>query len=263
MRKKIWEVLANTDQQNKLARILNYLLLTLIMLNVAVVIVESVDWIHQKYETHFLIFEFFSVAVFLVEYLLRVYSCVEDPRYSRPVLGRLKFMCTFMAIIDLVAILPSLFLLKNADTRSIRAFRLLRIFLLAKTGRYNSSIRMLGRVFISKREELAFSFGLLFFMLVVVSTFMYLVERTAQPEAFGSIPSTMWWAVATLTTVGYGDVAPVTALGKVFGAMVAILGIGLFALPTGILGSGFMEQVEKKNADPVTCPDCGKTFHAS
>ena len=165
-----------------------------------------------------------------------------------------------MALIDLIAILPSILAFVNSDFRSIRAVRLIRIFMLAKTGRYYRSVRLLGKVIVSRREELVVSFSMLVFMLIITSTLMFYVEHHAQPDAFSSIPAAMWWSVATLTTVGYGDVAPITAFGKLLGAFVAVIGIGLFALPTSILGSGFMEELEGGKKQRITCPHCQGEF---
>ena len=260
LKQKTWQILANEDPENRISQIINRFILTLIMLNVVAVIIESVPAIYTAGRTIFQVFEFFSLAVFLSEYLLRLWSCTASSQYAHPILGRLKYMFTFLAIVDLVAILPSLLLLVGSDFRAIRALRLMRLFLLAKTGRYTRSMGILGKVFLQKREELIISFSLLVFLLVTTSTLMYYVENHAQPESFSSIPATMWWAVATLTTVGYGDIAPITGLGKLLGSVVAIIGIGLFALPTGILGSGFLEAVEQSRELEVTCPHCGKEF---
>ncbi len=263
MKNRVWEILEAAKEGDKLSRWTDIFILSLIFLNVSAVILETVvvqdtpdSAQNGLWHDLFWIFEIFSVTIFSIEYLLRFWSCTSDPRFEHPIWGRLKYVFTPSAIIDLVAIAPSILLL-HLDTRSVRALRLLRLFRLAKTGRYYRSVRLLGRVFFSRKEELTITFSLLLFMLVITSTLMYFVEHDAQPEAFSSIPATMWWAVATLTTVGYGDVAPITGLGRLVGAIVAIIGIGLFALPTSILGSGFLEEFQRQDAKKC-CPHCGE-----
>jgi voltage-gated potassium channel len=140
--------------------------------------------------------------------------------------------------------------------------RLFRIFRLFKVLRYVAALAVMAEVIKERKEQLIITLIFILFMLLVSSTLMYYVENGQQPDAFGSIPETMWWGVATLTTVGYGDVYPVTVLGKVLGGMIAILGIGLFALPTGILASGFSERLDaftkNKKQQAMYCPYCGK-----
>jgi voltage-gated potassium channel len=132
----------------------------------------------------------------------------------------------------------------------------MRIVRVAKLGRYSESLQTLGRVFAAKKEQLVSTLFILLMLLVVSSCLMYYVEQAAQPDRFSSIPAAMWWSVTTLTTVGYGDVCPVTITGKLVASVIAILGIGMFALPTAILGSGFLEEIAPKK--PAKCPHCGK-----
>jgi voltage-gated potassium channel len=166
-----------------------------------------------------------------------------------------------MAIIDLVAILPFYLPLVGIDLRSLRVLRLLRILRIAKVGRYYSSLNLIKHVFQAKKEELVLTSAMMGLLLVVSSSLLYYCESAVQPDAFSSIPATMWWAVATLTTVGYGDMYPVTLLGRLLAGTIAILGIGMFALPTGILGAGFVEAIQKQKKELVQrCPHCGKEF---
>jgi voltage-gated potassium channel len=168
-------------------------------------------------------------------------------------------MATPMALIDLMAVLPAYLPMLGLDLRFVRALRLLRIFRAAKLARYISALRLFGDVIREKREELILTTCLFGLMLLITSCLMYFAEHEAQPEAFPSIPAAMWWAVVTLTTVGYGDVHPVTSLGRLLASFSAILGIGFFALPTAILGSGFIQEVEKrKEHRGRKCPHCGR-----
>ena len=261
LKQRVWEVMTVSKQGDRLSQVVDIFILSMIFLNVLAVILESVESLASNWRAWFLAFEYISVSIFSTEYLLRLWACTICERYRHPLLGRLRFICSPMAIIDLLAILPSILLLQSVDTRSIRALRLMRIFMLAKTGRYLRSVRLLGKVFISKKEELLVTFGLLSFLLVLTSTLMYVAENKAQPEAFSSIPAAMWWAVATLTTVGYGDVTPITAWGRLLGSVVAIIGIGLFALPTSILGAGFIDEFQS-HRKKKRCPHCGMGLNA-
>jgi len=237
---------------------LNLFIFTLIILNVLAVILETVNSLSSRYSGYFRTFEVFSVAVFSVEYILRVWYCTSMEKYSRPLTGRLSYMASPLAVVDLLAILPFyLPMFIKLDLRFLRAIRLFRIFRLLKISRYTDSLAVLVRVVKSKKEELFITafFGIV--MIIIASCLMYLTENEAQPGVFSSIPATMWWCIATLTTVGYGDIYPITPLGKTLGSFIAFLGIGLFALPTGILGAGFVEEIRKDEKE-ITCPYCGK-----
>lgn len=256
-KQRIWEILEVAKNGDTASRVFDVFILTLILLNVLAVIVGTVQSIQARFGGLLNAFEIFSVAVFSAEYLLRLWSCVVDPRFAHPITGRLKFVLTPLAIIDFLAIAPLFIALLGLDLRFIRAVRLLRIFRVSKVGRYVAALGLLGRVIRSRREELVITSALMVILLVIASSFMYIVESPVQPEKFPNIPATMWWAVATLTTVGYGDVYPITALGKLLASVVAVLGVGLFALPAGILGSGFVQEINNRNG-PRRCPHCGK-----
>lgn len=231
-------------------------ILTLILANVTAVILETVDTLAAQYGTFFWYFEIFSVVVFTVEYVGRVWSSVEDGDYDDPVTGRLRFAARPLVVIDLLAILPFYLLLLGPtisffDLRILRVLRLVRLLRLIKLARYSESIRAFGVVLRRKKPDLVIALFANTLMLVFASSVMYYVENEAQPEAFGSIPETMWWGVATLTTVGYGDVTPITPVGKFFAAIVAVLGIGMFALPASILASGFVEVATENAGNDV------------
>jgi voltage-gated potassium channel len=189
-----------------------------------------------------------------VEYVARVACAPVSDRFPGPVLGRLRYALTPMALVDLAAILPAYLPWLGLDLRSLRAVRTMRLVRILKLGRYSRALHGLRAALASRKEELVLSGFATGIVLVLASTALYLAERDAQPQVFGSIPAAAWWGVTTLTTVGYGDVTPVTLLGKVAAAAVSIMGIGLFALPAGILGSAFVEQLRGR----VVCPHCGK-----
>jgi len=259
---RVWEILENTKQDDKIGRIDDVFLMPLIVINIIAVIAGSIKSIEIEYKVLLDNIEFYSVIIFTLEYSLRMWSCNSDRRYSGRYFGRFLYLITPLAIIDLVAVLPFFLPLFIADLRIIRMFRLFRIFRAAKAARYVSSLALIGRVFKSKKEELIITSVILLMLLLFASSLMYYIESTAQPDKFTDIPTTMWWAVATLTTVGYGDVYPVTGMGKIIASIVAILGIGFFALPTGILGAGFIEEFQKskKKLENYICPHCGKSI---
>nr|WP_274704479.1 ion transporter [Salinimicrobium profundisediminis] len=232
-------------------------IISLILLNILALVLESVIPIKQQYHEQFVLFETFSVLIFTLEYVLRVWSANVKPKYSRSVIGNFKYACTPLAVIDLLAILPFYLPFLGIDLRLLRMFRIFRVFRLFKIARYLTALELMERVLIKKKEELMVSLIFTVFLLLLASTLMYYVENEAQPEHFSSIPETMWWGIATLTTVGYGDMYPVTGLGQFLGGIIAIIGIGLFALPTGILAAGFSEEVSQKAKKEGACPNCG------
>lgn len=200
--------------------------------------------------------------VFTLEYLLRLWTCTVDTRFHGAIKGRIRFAATPFALVDLIAILPFyLPMFLPLDLRFIRALRLFRLFRILKMGRYSESLKMLGNVLREKKEELLITIFVVLILLVISSSLMYFIENEAQPKAFSSIPSAMWWGVATLTTVGYGDVYPITPLGKFLGAIIALLGIGAVAVPAGILTSGFAGKIHEKYGKRTICPHCGKDIH--
>jgi voltage-gated potassium channel len=256
-RKRIWEVVELAAPQDRAGRRFGAFMLLLIILNVIAVVFGSVQSVHARWGAFLDGFEVFSVAVFSVEYLLRLWACCEDPRFAAPLVGRARFILTPMAIVDAMAILPFFLPFMGFDLRSIRALRLLRLLRVAKIGHYYKTLGLIRSVLRSKREELILTSALMLILLVVSASILFACENAAQPDVFTSIPATMWWSVATLTTVGYGDMYPVTVAGKIFAGIIAILGIGMFALPAGILGSGFVEAVQKSKPKHHTCPHCG------
>ncbi len=257
IRKRTWEIVERAKGGDTASYVFDIFIFSLIFLNVFAVIAGSVRSIQVKWAYFLDGFEVFSVVVFTIEYVARLWSCVVDPRFSGPLRGRIRLAFRPLLIIDLLAILPFYLPFFNADLRSLRILRLLRVLRVAKVARYYASLDLMTSVFRSKKEELVLTSALMIFLLVIASSILYCCENSAQPNAFSSIPATMWWSVATLTTVGYGDMYPVTPLGKFFSSIIAIIGIGMFALPTGIIGAGFVEAIQEKKKKH-TCPHCGK-----
>ncbi|MCA9270078.1 MAG: potassium channel family protein [Planctomycetales bacterium] len=265
LKQRVYEVLETAQPGDRLSRRVDIALVVLIGLNVAAAVLESVEEIHSLAPRLFAAVEQVSVVLFSLEYLARLWSCTSSPRFASPVMGRVRFATSLFALVDLLAIAPFyLGLLPGVslalDLRMLRALRLLRLL---KLSRYSQALQTFGRVFYRKRQQLTAAIIFLVLLLLFASTLMYYAERDAQPKSFASIPAAMWWAVSTLTTVGYGDVYPITPLGKLLAALVAVLGIGMFALPTSILGAGFVEALDEKSPPPPadnTCPHCGKSL---
>jgi len=262
LKKTVYEIIEEAEPGNRPSEIFDVFLITLIALNVVALIVGTVEEIHLISPGAFYLFEVISVGIFTVEFFLRVWTCTENPRYGHPVKGRLQYLVSPLALIDLLAVLPVYLVffvnLHGLDLRFLRVVRLLAR--IVRLGRYFSSLRTLGTVLHTKRGELVAVVSVLLLLLVMTSSMMFFAEHGAQPEEFASIPKAMWWSIITLTTVGYGDVFPVTGAGRLLAGVIAIVGIGLFALPAGILGSGFMEELAREGQEPVRCPHCGEVI---
>tara|TARA_B100001121_G_scaffold214464_1_gene188138 strand:- start:2475 stop:3374 length:900 start_codon:yes stop_codon:yes gene_type:complete len=246
LRKRIWEILEKGNSNDKVSFYTDIFLITLIIFNIVAVLLETVDSIYSRYALEFLIFERFSTVVFLIEYILRIWVCVEEKIKNNKLITRLKYASTWPAIIDLLAVLSGLLpMIFEVDLRILRALRMLRLL---KFSRYFKVMNLLLGVLKEEKQSFLAAMFLLTIAMLIASTGIYLFEKDAQPDKFSSIPEAMWWAIATLTTIGYGDVTPVTGMGKFFGAIIAIIGIGVVALPSGILASGFTDQLKRRQA---------------
>lgn len=250
LRRTIWSLL---NEGKGLGGIIEAFIITLIAANVIAVVLESDPTLSDQDSVAFYsAFEIFSSLAFTIEYLLRLWTAVEHPRFAHPVRGRLRYARTPMALVDLVAILPFwLPMVTTLDMRFVRALRLFRLFRLLKIGRYSNAISALTRVFSRKADELSMTFFAVSLALILFASLMYFVENPAQPTVFTSITQTMWWAVATLTTVGYGDMYPVTTAGQIIGGLISIMGVVIIAVPAGIVASGFTEEVEERRQADV------------
>jgi voltage-gated potassium channel len=223
-------------------------LIILIITNAAAVTLESLPKFGVPYQRYFDWFEVFSVAVFTVEYFLRLWTAPDDPRFAGlgSIKSRLRYMIQPYMLIDFIAIAPAYLALfmPVADLRILRLFRLIRLL---KIARYSPAVSTLMHVLSVERRAL---FGTLLLTLCVMAMSgecMYIIEGQVQPTVFGSLPDCLYWAIITLTTVGYGDKFPITILGKVLAGVTGILGLGLFALPVGIIASGFMGELHRRD----------------
>lgn len=243
LRARVYWWLERPDRSATGPLVLETVLIVLISVNVAVVILETVDSYYYRWQWIFDSIEAFSLVVFAIEYAARLWVAPEAP--DNP--PRWRWALTPLALIDLLAILPAILVLfMPVDLRILRTFRLLRLL---KLTRYSPALGMLLAVFREEAGAFFAGFFILMLMLIFAASGAWLAEHIAQPEAFGSIPAAMWWAVATLTTVGYGDVTPITVPGKIFGAMVTIVGIGMAALPAGIIASGLNVQIHRRRGN--------------
>jgi len=246
----------------------------LISVNILLVIFESAPEIPSGISGVSYAVYAVSIAVFILLYVLRLWVCVENPRFSQPLYGRLLYMVTPYAVVDLAVIvaftIPVSFL-RNPTTYELVKF--LRLTVILKLVRYSDALQTMIRIFIAKRKPLGMAMYMVLFLLVITSTMMYYFEHQAQPQVFTSVLESMWWGVETLTTLGYGDIVPVTPAGKFLGGITALLGIAMFAIPAGILASGFYEEYNlayrkegKKSGSESArsethgdvCPTCGR-----
>ncbi len=245
LKRRTHEFLELSIPGDRFGYVFDRFMMVLILLNVAAIVLETVPSIHAAYQDFFFNFEVFSVAIFTVEYLMRIWSCTEDKvnDYSHPVIGRIKYIISPMAIIDLVAFLPFyLSAFFAIDLRLLRIFRLLRLL---KLTRYSPALIIIWAVIRNQSRALTAAVFIMLIALLFTSSIIFLFENEAQPEIFASVPHSMWWSLATLTTVGYGDVVPVTVGGKIFGAITMVLAIGMLALPTGVIATGFANEIRK------------------
>jgi len=248
-------------------KVINVFIVVLIILNVIAVMLETVKPIHDKYESFFTYFDWISVGIFTVEYVLRVWSSNHEEKYKGSIRGRLKYMVSAGAIIDMMAILPSyLHAIIGLDLRVLRMLRLLRFLRLFRLTAYTKPAHMIKNVFRKRTNELVLSFILTVFLIIISSCVMYFIEHTypdekGLPSKFTSIPKTIWWSVVTLTTTGYGDMLPVTNLGKAIASLIMLMGVAFFALPAGIITAGFIDEFRLDRIKKThQCPFCGEHF---
>lgn len=242
LRKTIYMILER-ENHSFIDKLVHYFLMILILLTVIAVILESDTEIKNEHQMLFMVLEYISITVFTIEYFLRVWSSAEEKKY-RNIKGRIKYMLTPMAIIDLLAVLPAwLGIFISRDLMILRGLRLIRVF---KLTRYSRSMNLLMSVMRQESANIFSAFFVLTILILIAATGMHIVEGEFQPEKFGSIPQAIWWATVTLTTVGYGDVVPITASGRIFGIIILMSGIGMAALPAGILASGFTKEINRR-----------------
>ena len=264
IKNSIYNLIRDDDDNNTASNIFDGIIISLIIINVIMVIADTFKLPDYIKSISYCI-EIVSVVIFTIEYIIRVWT--SDLMFSElsPIKSRLKYIFSFMAIVDLLAILPFYVpFLIPVDLRVLRMLRIVRLLRVFKVNRYTHALSAIGRVFKRKKSQLLSSVFVVIILMIIAAVLMYNVENAAQPEVFSNAFTSLWWAVATFTTVGYGDIYPITVLGKILSGVIALLGIGLVAVPTGIISSGFMEQIEEEknnqnneNDKKEYCPYCG------
>lgn len=243
LRQKVFALLHPTATSGPLHRYIDHVIIAAVLVSVVSIILETVPEIHAVFGLEFKLLEWVTVAIFTVEYLGRVYSCCERDEYAHPIRGRLRYMVSISALIDLLAVTPFYFDLlfhENVDLRFLRVFRLSRLL---KLTRYTGTLNTLFKA-VQREKRVLFASAFMMLLLVILTASLgFELEHAAQPDKFESIPATMYWAVITLASVGYGDITPITPLGRAMTVVISLIGIGIFAIPAGLMASAFTDQL--------------------
>ena len=256
-KKRLWDIINPDRIGDKLSKRIDLFIMILILLNTIAVIIGTINFIDKKYGTYLHYFEIFSITIFTIEYLSRIWLCTQSTKYEKPILGRLRFALSYYAIIDLAAILPFYLPFFTYDLRFIRMLRFLRIIRLLKIERYVSALGTIKKVFKRKKEELIITGTIFTIILTISSIIIFYAENAIQPHYFSDVLKTMWWSLNMLVRIETSPMRPITFLGKIFTSVIGVLGIGLIALPAGILSAGFLQIMVKKHKIKK-CPHCGK-----
>ena len=247
VQQRILAILESGQKGDRTSRVCDTLIALLVVINIIAVTLESVSDFSVEYANQFYAIEFFSVVIFSIEYLTRLWASAAKNAAEDKIFGssRLGYMLSFSGVIDLVSILPFYLqaLFPGLDLRVLRTLRLLRIF---KLSNYNTAIEDLFSAVYEERKSFIAALYLFVIAFVLTSSLIYYAENEVQPEKFASIPDAMYWSLITLTTVGYGDVSPVTWIGKVISVATALMGVSVVALITGILANAFSNQIARR-----------------
>jgi voltage-gated potassium channel len=252
LRAKVFAILHEPDPGNRLAKWLNWLLAALIVGNAIAITLETVPGINRSFARALHAFEAVSTAIFIVEYLARVWTCVEQQRLHHPVWGRLRFMVQPLALLDLVAIVTWW---TPWDLRFVRVVRLVRLLKVFHLYEFEAALERLSVSLERRKELLLVAVVLMAVFVYLASSLLYQIEHARQPQVFSSIPATFWWAVVTFNTIGYGDMVPLTPVGQLVAGLVSVFGVGIFALPTAIVIAAIIESSGSGTA--YVCHACG------
>jgi voltage-gated potassium channel len=249
LRIKTYQLLESDTSASVTAKVVTWLLILLIITNVAAAIIASDQNYYLPYKNAFIAFELISLSLFCFEYLLRVWCCVEAKEYQDLAKhkARLKYILTPIALIDLIAVLP--FVIAMFFAIDLRTLRLIRVLRLLKLTHYFKGFNIFTTVIIKESKSIAAAMMVMMFLIIIAASLMHSIEGEAQPEVFGSIIHSLWWAVVTMTTVGYGDVVPVTTAGKIISTFIMFIGVGLVALPAAMLAARFSEELRERKED--------------
>ncbi len=260
-KRRVFQIIEKAQPGDKVSMIFDWTIIVLIFLSILTIILQSFDKLDAQFTNSFRYLEGFTVAVFTIEYLLRLWTA--DLAFSNSSIPRIRYFLSFLAFFDLLAILPFYLPFIGADLRVLRLFRMLRLLRLVKIKRYSPALQTVLDVVSCSLHQLLASFCVCAVIIFIAGIIMYTAENEAQPEAFPNVLASLWWAVNALTTVGYGDVYPVTVTGKFFASILSVIGVGVIAIPAGIIAAGFLKAIEnnadsEKTSATVICPHCGK-----
>lgn len=256
----VYDVLDPDDSIGPISHLANIALMALIVISVFVAFIST--FTEGEYQTLNILETGFAM-IFTVEYVLRMWTAVLVYPELSPFRARVKYALTPISLIDLLSIIPFFLPFFGVSTGTLQTMRLIRLLRVFKINRYTDSLYLIGTVLKTRATQLISSIMVIFILIFIAAMLMYDVEHAAQPEVFKNALSAMWWAMSTVTTVGYGDIYPITNLGRTLGAIVTFLGIGLTAIPTGIISAGFIEQLSKKDPQEEVkaaayCKHCGE-----
>lgn len=264
IQKRIFEVLQTANDGDILSKIFDICIIILIVINSVTVMIDTFT-LPTNVKSIIKVIDVSTSVIFSIEYLLRIWTAPFLYPHKSKFVARIRYIFSFMAVIDLLAILPFyLPMIIPFNLKSLRLLRITRLLRVFKVNRYTKALYKVSAVFKAKANQLISSMLVVIMLIILSSILMFNIENAAQPEAFTNIFDSMWWAIATFTTVGYGDIYPITVAGKILSAIIAFLGIGLVAVPTGIISAGFMEQIGKSENESEHddkkhyCPYCGK-----
>jgi voltage-gated potassium channel len=246
IRRRSFQVLERAQPGDTLSAAFDIAILLLVAINVVSLMLDSVDAFSMRYSALLEGIELVSVVIFTIEYFMRLWVSVEAPMEAGNARKRIAYAFSFMALIDLFSILPFYLTFLPVSLQFLRAIKIIRVFRVLKIGRYSNSLGTIIRVFRKKRSQLFISLLIIFLMLIVVSNIMYEIEHRVQPDVFSNSFRAMWWGIVTLTGVGYGDMVPMTGLGRFIGGLIALLGLITIAMPIAILGAAYVEDAENK-----------------
>lgn len=253
-RQKLFHILHKPSPQNPWAKYVNYLLAAFIVTNALFVAIETLPSIGPAFRPYFLGFEILSTSIFAIEYLARLWVCVEQGRYAEPVWGRLRYALSPLPILDLIVILT---FWSAVDLRFLRVARMVRLLKVLNLAHFEQSLSRVGAALNRRKELLIVAVVMMVLCIYASAAILYQLEHSSQPKVFSSIPETLWWAMTTLTTIGYGDMVPITPFGKFCAGLISVFGIGVFALPTAIVTAAIVEAGASDNGSTV-CKHCGK-----
>lgn len=263
----IFKVLNDNPDENKFSRAFDIFIFILIVTAIISLILQTDNVLDYEGDLYFAFIDWSIITVFTIEFILRLWTCTYIPEYSSPIMGRIKYFFNPLMIIDFISIVPFYLTFITINFVFLRIIRLFCIFIrVLKRTRYSKGLRMIGQSFLNVKEELVLTLFILLTIMLLAATFLYLVEKNANGDAFSSIPNSLYWCILTFTTLGSDHAEPVTVMGKISAAVISIVGIMIFALPTAIFTTAYIEEIQKykeaqnNGTEPKVCPHCGKSI---